>query len=127
MDIQTLTNPIGALTSYTPTVASSGGTITTSSATGIYVKLGPKLCWFTAIATITTNGTGSGQVRIGTPFTISTSNGFAAGGEGSVSGKAVQGYMVAGEAFVRCLFYDGTYPGANGANFTISGIFRYAA
>lgn len=116
-----------ALTSYTPTVAASSGSITTSSATGSYQKISPKLCWFNAIATITTNGSGSGTLRVGLPFAAVTETFQSVQGyENAISGKSVNGNIAATLQYAACTFYDGTYPAADGARVIVTGFFRYA-
>jgi hypothetical protein len=56
---------------WTPTIAASSGTITTSSTNWArYYQIG-KIVFFNVSVTITTNGTGSGALRISTPVTSS--------------------------------------------------------
>lgn len=54
---------------WSPTVTSSGGSITTYTASGTYTKIG-RVVYLTATITITTVGTASGTMTItGNPFT----------------------------------------------------------
>jgi hypothetical protein len=113
-----------AWTTYTPTVTASSGTITTASATGRYTRIG-KLCVTQFTATITNNGTGSGQVSITSPFAPATSGTFignfresnATGKQGSIT------ILNGGGSFFFCSFYDNTYPGGN--NYIINGTISY--
>jgi hypothetical protein len=58
-----------AFTSYTPTLTSTGGTITSSSVSGKYLRIG-KACIVKIAITITTAGTAAGNVPVVTmPFT----------------------------------------------------------
>jgi hypothetical protein len=62
-----------AWTSYTPTLTPQTGTITTSSASGYYLRIG-KLCAVYVRANITTAGTGGGGLGISLPFTSANTN-----------------------------------------------------
>ena len=76
----------GTWTTYTPTVTAESGTITTSSATGRYIKVGT-LCTVTTTVTLTTVGSASGSLIVSLPFTAANVNNFA----GSVKETAVNG------------------------------------
>lgn len=99
---------------WTPAIVSSGGAITTVGAvSGKYTRVG-RLVHYTVSIAITTNGTGSGYMRItGWPFSVS--NGMVGTGvETGVTGKQLElSYATTGT--MASTFYDGTYPGANGA------------
>lgn len=98
------------------TVASSAGTITTvGTATISYVKTGRDISWQADI-TIAINGTGAGLVGFTFPFSVVG----AAPIHGSTDGfVALAGYVIGTAAAFA--FYDGTYPGADGARFFIGG------
>lgn len=114
-----------ATTSWTPTVTSVTGSITTVGAVvAKYQKLG-KIVNFWLSVTITTNGTGATAVEItlpSTPVRDFAGTGYedtAYGGLLQVRGKATGAKLV--------LFrYDNTYPGANGSVFTIHGSYEVA-
>jgi len=103
---------------WTPAITPSAGSITTLGTTvGNYTKVGNTVyAWFNSI--ITTNGTGSGSIRIaGLPFSASTSDAFTGTGtEVAVSGKALR-FAYVGTTTAGIAFYDNTYPGANSARF----------
>jgi hypothetical protein len=105
---------------WTPSVTSSTGTITTvGTVSGWYRKIGGIVTVF-ADATITTNGTGAGYINIaGLPFT-STAAG-AVNGKETATEKALAGFLSNGTTtLTHITFYDGTYPGANGNRFLVA-------
>lgn len=105
---------------WTPTLASATGTLTTvGAATGYYTKVG-RLVTLNANVVITTNGTGGTALLFGSlPFSISTTNTTGAGIEQAVTGKtlAVSSYNT---TTLYVTFYDFTYPGANNARIVVS-------
>jgi parallel beta-helix repeat protein len=119
---------VGALTkadvwtAYTPTVSSTGGTITTASATGKYLIRG-KTCFVELVVTVTTNGTGSGNVTATLPRPAINQE-VLVGRESGASGKELQG-MIASPVVNICN-YDGSYPGANGASIHLNGSYQIA-
>lgn len=71
----------GAWTSYTPTVTSSSGSITSYTATGRYQRIG-KTC-VTAFSIVITNaGTASGAMIVTLPFTAANPGNFSWAGTG---------------------------------------------
>ena len=115
-----------AWTSWTPTITSTGGTITTVGAvTGFYIQIG-KIVFFRANAAITTNGTGSGKVRFTLPSAPGNVTNFtvASGSDIGLSGKMLQGNITNGQQYVDVANYDGTYPAADGCNLFINGFYR---
>jgi hypothetical protein len=102
--------------SWTPTVSSTSGTITTVGSTvGQYTKVG-NLVTLNLSATITTNGTGAGQVLISNlPFTMNTSvTTYGVGREQLAVGFGIFGYINTGDNKIYLQKYDGSYPGGNG-------------
>lgn len=109
-----------ALTSYSPGVASTVGTITTKSATGKYKQVG-KMVFVQIRISITTNGTGSGSIQVDLPVASNASVYTQSGRATGVSGKQIQGITVSGAATLAIFNYDNTYPGADGEVIVISG------
>ena len=109
--------------SYTPTVTSTVGTITTSSAVGEYQITADRVVNWRAVVTITTNGTGSGVLQIGLPTTAAVATAFS-GVENGLTAKSIGATVSAAANVARCRFADGTYPGANGAVVTINGSYK---
>lgn len=102
--------------SYTPTITSASGTITTSSVTfARYVAVGSNYTVSLEIL-ITTNGTGAGSIRITSPFTLEAGqSGTCNGRERGISGTTLHGYIAPSASFFSVYKFDGTYPGVNGA------------
>lgn len=119
--------PLAGWTSWTPTVTSSGGAITTVGAvSGTYMRVGRTIIW-QAILNITTNGTGSGSIRSTAPAAASASVLYAGSGtEHGVANKSLNCIFVSTTS-IQILFYDGTYPGANGAQMVVGGVYEAAA
>jgi hypothetical protein len=107
---------------FTPTVTSATGTITTASATGIYTKVG-RLVTVGINILITTNGTGAGNVIATLPFTVGSFIYYAHGRETAVSGFALTG-TVSGTTVVLVKTSNDLYPGGDShrlqASFTYS-------
>jgi hypothetical protein len=124
-DISELTN--NAWIDYTPTIAATSGTITTSTGEGRYLRRG-NIIYLRLQITITTNGTGAGAITATLPVNSVGSFGSAMSGrERAVTAKQVSGFIDGGGAsVVNLLFYDGTYPGANGHVITAYGAYEIA-
>jgi len=116
-----------AWTAYTPTVTAGSGTFTTASATGRFLTIG-KVTHIRIEVTITTNGTGGSYIAVTLPNTaLTTSSPIAvlAGRERGLTGKMVSGSIgVVSSTIMSILFYDNTYPGANGAVISVSGTYE---
>ena len=112
---------IRSVTSYTPTITASSGTITSAGGIVNWQKLGNGLVYCAVQVNITTNGTGSGSVGCTLPFTVRGPAIFA-GRENGVSGKMLQGVLSANTTFMSIVNYDGTYPAANGSVLVLSGV-----
>jgi hypothetical protein len=107
--------------SWTPTLSASGGTITTSSASGQWISRdGIRYCQMTA--TITTVGTATGSLIFSLPVAANASKGSAAvtGKETSVSGKAVAGVIAQGASLCGVTDYNNATILASGAVVTVS-------
>lgn len=111
----------GAWTTYTPSVTSGGGTLTTTSSAGAYILIGKWLIVRIGV-TVTTNGTGSGSIIAGLPTGTSKANQIIMGRETSVTGKALTGTCSSGSGTVVILNYDNTYPAADGTTLYVNGV-----
>jgi hypothetical protein len=103
-----------AWTAYTPTISSNGGTITTATAAGYWIRIG-KLCVVRSSWTVTTNGTGSISLNLSLPFT-GASAGIGSTGVGreyAVTGKELQIEIGSGDTVMRFRNYDNSYPAGN--------------
>lgn len=104
---------------WTPSLTSSGGTLTTvSNGTGYYTKVGNQVTIWCR-PTITTNGTGSGALKIsGLPFTATDSYFAGASREDGATGNAF-GISQFNSTTLYLQYYNGTYPGGSGYAFPI--------
>ena len=98
---------------WTPSVTSSGGSITTvGTVSGIYTKVGRMVTVAFSI-TITTNGSGSGQVNVGGLPVASSGTWVGTGRENAATGKQQQ-CTTASSTSIGVKNYDDSYPGADG-------------
>lgn len=110
-------------TTYTPTVTSGTGALTTVSATGRYKTIG-KTVFIAVTVTITTNGTGATNIRATLPNTAASGTYVLSGRENAISGKMLQGLILPSVTVITLFNYDNTYPGANGASIVLSGVYE---
>lgn len=113
----------GPWTAYTPLVSSLTGTFTTVSATGRFKQLGSTV-FVEIIITITTNGTAAGNVVASLPIAAVSSGAVLSGRENAAVGKMLQGLTQSGS--IAIWNYDNTYPGADGYQLEVSGIYEAA-
>ena len=107
---------------WTPSVASFSGAITTiSAATGYYTKT-RNLVTLNGQFTITNNGTGAGLLVVtGLPFVGSTLPTYIAGsGLDHTNGISLAVEYVRGSSSIDLYKYDGTYPGVTGRSYSFS-------
>lgn len=111
-----------AWTTYTPTVTTGSGTITTlGTVSGRYVIIG-KLTIVQVDVAITTNGTGAGNIQATLPNT-SAANYYGAGREVASTGKELD-TVTSGTKLILTA-YDNSYPGGSG--FRVQGSAVYEA
>jgi hypothetical protein len=104
---------------WTPTIASNTGTITSYTSSGSYTKVGRQV---TLIFTfkITNNGTGAGFIKItNLPFNVVTGNSAGTGVEFSAVGYQTAAY-VASSTQINMFKYDWTYPGGLNHDFRVT-------
>jgi hypothetical protein len=101
---------------WTPSVTSSAGTITTvGTVSGNYTRVG-RLVTVICSVTITTNGTGSGFIKIGSlPFSVLNNPSPAGVGKEVALTDKTLGISMVDATTMKVQFYDATYPGGNGA------------
>ena len=121
---------ISAWTSFSPTITSYTGTLTTATAAGKYKRVG-KICVARYQWLVTTNGTGATRIVLTLPFTAATMTGndgqVGAAREDQVSGKMCMAFQDSGSAttlFVRT--YDNLYPAGNGYGGQVQFIYEVA-
>ena len=113
----------GAWSTYTPTLSCASGTLTTATATGRYKLLGSKTTAVIIQISITTNGTCAGALSATLPTTPQV-NATLIGEETYNTAKLVKMTVTAGFTTDSIKFYDGTYPGANGSQINLSGVYE---
>jgi hypothetical protein len=110
---------------WTPVVTPTTGTLTAHTATGSYSKVG-RIVNFTAIISITTNGTAAGALGMTLPF--ASAAGFAgAGRENGVNGNMLQVFSASASGSCTIWTYNNLYPGVNGGSLVVSGTYQTAA
>lgn len=102
---------------FTPTVASSVGTITSATATGKYTKVGRQVTLQINVS-VTNNGTGSDSIRIGALPYAAESTGYAGAGFNTSSGEALSVGFAATNTLV-VYKYSALYPVITGQGFAI--------
>lgn len=125
-DPQTLVGNTG-WTAWTPTISALTGTITTmGTVTARYRKIGTKTVQFNIEANITTNGTGASYFQFTLPLNKAASSGRAVfiGQELLKTGKFVGGFVAAGNNIVGVRTYDNAYPGSDGAQIVMGGVYE---
>ena len=113
---------------WTPTITSGTGTITTVGAVaGTYTKIGRKVTLSAQFA-ITTNGTGASVLKVnGLPFTGSqaTVTYYCPNATNRSDAFVLSAEYNPGASNTINLYkYDGTYPGADGKTYTLSVTFN---
>ena len=113
-----------AWTTYTPTVSSQSGTITTASATGRFKTLG-KTCHVQVVVTVTTNGTGAGTLNATLPAgNVPAAAAILVGRENALTGNMLQALVNSGDTVMHIGRYDNAYPATNGSIVIVSGIYE---
>jgi hypothetical protein len=102
---------------WTPTVASSVGSITSSTSTGKYTKIGRQVTIELSV-TVTDNGTGADSIRIGGLPYAAESTGYAGAGFNTSSGEALAVGFAATSTLV-VYKYNVLYPVITGQGFAI--------
>lgn len=114
-----------AWTTYTPTVGSLSGTITTASASGRYKTIG-KSVFIEISVTITTNGTGAGYVSASLPVTSAAAEYLVPGREKAVTGVTLNGAIGVSSSVMAITDYANNYPGADGRVLLMTGVYEGA-
>ncbi len=121
-------NMSGAWSTTTGSVSASSATISAPPATIRYKKFG-RTVYFNCNINITNSNIASGtpgaSINLALPFTNNNSmTSYLSGRETAVTGKALNGSIPAGSNTLLIYNYDGTYPGANNATLTLSGLYE---
>jgi len=102
--------------SWTPSVTSLGGTITTVGAvSGKYTKIGRVVVVNYDVA-VTTQGTGASAIQIaGLPFANGDIVSISCGREVNATGYITSGVLATSGTTISVRYYDATYPGTSGS------------
>ena len=115
-----------AWTSYTPTITSQNGTITTSSGEGYYTRVG-KMCAIYVRANVITAGTGTGYLRVTVPFTArGIIEQIGVGRETAATGKALTAKIGASDNAMEIIYYDAVGATVSGTRNIISMVYEVA-
>lgn len=116
-----------AWTSYTPTVTSSSGSITTvATRAGRYKKIGKTVFW-QASTSITTNGTGAGSLNVTLPAGLLPAyDTSGAGRNRNITGDLLQVIVTASSDTVSVNTYNNLYPVGDGAYVTLFATYEVA-
>lgn len=98
---------------YTPTVTSGTGSITSYTATARYTRIGRQVTVCFEVV-ISNNGTGGGSVDVTLPFTCGAQPSVGVGRENGATGFILQAIVPASSSVAYVLTATNGYPGANG-------------
>lgn len=115
-----------AWTAFTPTINSTGGTITTpGTCSGAYKLLG-KICYFRAQISITTNGTGAGRIEMTIPPGQTPAASASLSGYNGNSFASIQPLISTGVSTtkIQVVTPSSAYPGADGWIGVITGFYE---
>lgn len=114
-----------AWTTYTPTVTSTTGTITTlGTVTGRYKQIG-KTVFVQMSIDVTTNGSGASSVKATLAVTASANAYVLSGRENITGGKTLSAVILASDGTsLRIFNYDNTYPASDGCRLLVTGVYE---
>lgn len=115
----------GAWLPFTPTIASSAGTLTSAATSNAYYKIIDKIFYWRLAYVTTTIGTGSGTMQIG-GFPVAALRATTAYGIENNTGKSLVGTMAAAATTMTVIRYDATFPGVNGNTYYLEGRYEIA-
>jgi hypothetical protein len=107
---------------WTPTVASITGTITTVSASGTYTKVGRQVT-AAAVITITNNGTGATGVYATLPFATPATSYAGFGREAGVLFATMNVVTLANDNRMQITSYNNAYPGGSGSTIIATAVY----
>ena len=115
----------GGWAQTTGVVSATSGTITTATGNLRYKKFG-RTVLINVVVPVTINGSGSGALLVALPFTAGSGT-YVLNGRETSAGKVLAGSIAPNSGVLAIMYYDASYPGSNGANLTLSGIYEAAA
>jgi hypothetical protein len=111
---------------YTPSVTSGAGSITSFTASGSYTKIG-RVVYVRVAVIITNNGTGSGSLVVSLPFTAApdpANPSIGTGRENAVTGKQLQWIISPLSSTGVVFIFDNTYPGGTNHSLLLSATYH---
>lgn len=124
--IETGASVAGVWISWTPTITSGSGTLTTTSSVAKY-KIDPndlKTVRIRLAITVTTNGTGATNIQATLPFTTANDSiSVILPGYQTTSGLMVRAIANVNTTTLFCTYYDGTYPAADNRTIIVDGLY----
>lgn len=109
----------GPLIAYTPTVTAGTGAFTGSATvTYAYYSILDGWCEVFGDIVLATNNTAATDVRVSLPFAVASGITEIGIGRQVTANKGMQVQPIPGTSTAAMVYYDGTYPGATGANLT---------
>lgn len=122
--VETGASVAGVWLTWTPTISSGTGTLTTKSSVAKY-KIDPddlKTVYIRLAITVTTNGTGGTNIQATLPFTTANDSiSVIMPGYQTTSGLMVRAIANVNTTTLFCTYYDGTYPAADNRTIIIDG------
>ena len=114
----------GSLKTSSPTITAAAGTFTSVAASMRHKKIG-HLVWFQVTIAITTNGSAATGVICPLPAGLTATGDWTPAGINATTGVGLATYIANGGTTMSIVkASDGSYPGANGTNLIVSGVFE---
>lgn len=120
VSLATMVFTMGAPTAFTPTLSCGGGSLSSASSSGQYLRVG-RVVYYNITTTITTVGSCTGTVIASLPFSHPRTC-YLMGAEDVNTGKTVNGYITANSSQVVMAFYDNSSLATNGNRPIVSGM-----
>lgn len=103
-------------------IAPSSGAFANANATINYKKVG-RTVFFTLTVNIITNGSASGAIRVSMPYYTNASVVFT-GRENAATGAQLQALLSSSQNTLFVFRYDNAYPGGDGRQLIVSGVYE---
>jgi hypothetical protein len=112
---------------YTPTFSASSGVMVSATSQGRFTRVGD-VCFFKAYLAIANIGNAGGELIVGLPTLYGNPAGISSPVTAMqiVNDFAMFGRTNVGSPTVKLKKYDGSFPGASGAQYIVSGCFEVA-
>lgn len=118
----TLNGHESAWTVASTSISATSGAFSNATASVRYKRIG-KSVYFSATASVVTNGSASGAVVVAMPFAAAGDFVFA-GRENAVNGSGLTGVLSSGSNSLTIRTYNNAYPASDGAALNLSGVYE---